>query len=234
MASSNVFRRVEKKYTVTTAQMEMLKENLSHILRSDIYPTYTICNVYYDTKDNDLIRRSIEKPDFKEKMRLRSYGVPHENDTVFLEIKRKYDGTVYKRRISATYRELDGYLTKGISPVSGQIFDEVEYFRSIYDLSPKMFIAYDRCAFCGRDDENLRLTFDSNIRYRTEDVSLLVDKGQQLLECGLHIMEIKANGAMPLEMADILSKMGVYPSSFSKYGKAYIKEHLKGKEQQHA
>ncbi len=228
MASSSVFRRVEKKYIVTTAQMEMLTERFAHILKPDKYPVYTLCNVYYDTKDNDLIRRSIEKPDFKEKMRLRSYGVPWDDTNVFLEIKRKYDGTVYKRRISVTYKEAMQYLETGKTELSGQIFDEIEYFLSIYEPIPKMFIAYDRRAFCGREDESLRLTFDSDIRYRTDDVRLSSgDHGERLLDGSLHVMELKANGGVPLEMADILCENGIYPQPFSKYGRAYIKEQTK-------
>ena len=227
MGRRDVFRRVEKKYTVTTAQMERLKESFSHILRPDVYPSYTLCNVYYDTEQNELIRRSIEKPDFKEKLRLRSYGVPTDNDAVFLEIKRKYDGTVYKRRICATHRELVSYLSGGRLEICGQIIDEVEYFRSVYRLMPKMFIAYDRCAFCGKEDEGLRVTFDSDIRYRTKNVTLLYDGGERLLEGDLHVMEIKANGAMPYEMAKILSENYIYPTPFSKYGSAYMKEYIK-------
>ena len=229
MAGSSVFRRVEKKYIVTTEQMEMLKRELSNILKPDKFERYTLCNAYYDTKDYDLIRRSIDKPDFKEKMRLRSYGVPTADSPVFLEIKRKYNGTVYKRRISVTYKEAMQYLETGATELSGQIFDEIEYFRSIYELFPKMFIAYDRNAYCGIEDETLRLTFDSNIRYRTEDVLLSMgDHGNLLMDKELHVMELKANGAIPIKMADILCEKRIYPSPFSKYGKAYIK-HLKGK-----
>ena len=229
MANTCVFRRVEQKYTVTTAQMEMLTECFAQFVLPDIYPTYTLCNVYYDTENNDLIRRSVEKPCFKEKMRLRSYGIPGDEDNVFLEIKRKYDSTVYKRRIVDTYRSVMDYLERGIINGSGQIFAEIEYFRSIYDLSPKMFIAYDRKAFCGRENKDLRVTFDSDIRYRTNNVDLTDDSGERLMDCGLHIMEIKANGAMPKEMADILCDKGIYPSPFSKYGRAYIKEKKKGR-----
>ncbi len=228
MANSGVFRRVEKKYTVTTAQMELLVQALSPYLCPDDYHRYTLCNVYYDTPNNDLIRRSVEKPVFKEKLRLRSYGVPTEEQNIFLEIKRKYDGTVYKRRIEAPFRDIMEYMEKGICPACGQIFCEIEYFRSIYDLVPKILIAYDRWAFRGREDKSLRLTFDSNIRYRTENVSLLCDEGQPLMEGDLHIMEIKANGAIPREMAKILCRMEIFPSSFSKYGVAYIKEKQKG------
>lgn len=225
MASVCVFRRVEKKYIVTTEQMEMLKKLFAHILRPDKYEKYTLCNVYYDTENSDLIRRSIDKPAFKEKMRLRSYGVPTEDQSVFLEIKRKYDGTVYKRRIEVSYGEAIAYLENGGYSGDGQIFDEIGYFRSLYDVIPKMFISYDRTAFCGINDSSLRLTFDSNIRYRTSELSLSCgDGGEPLTDPDLHIMEIKANEAMPREMADILCQKGIYPSPFSKYGRAYIKE----------
>ncbi len=230
MASTAVFRRVEKKYIVTAEQEKMLTELFSPMLIPDKFKEYTICSLYYDTKDNDLIRRSVEKPEFKEKLRVRSYGIPKDTSPVFLEIKRKYDGTVYKRRITLTYKEACDYMERGEINCDGQILEEIEYFRSLHKVFPAMLVVYDRRAFCGTEDSTLRVTFDHNIRYRTDRLSLSEgDNGKRLIPEGLSVMEIKANGAMPLEMARILNEKGIYPSPFSKYGKAYIKETIEAR-----
>ena len=221
--SDNVFERVEKKYILTREKYNLLLEAIEPHMCADSYGKHTIGNIYYDTDTYELIRHSIEKPKYKEKLRLRSYGVPMEDSKVYLEIKKKYDGIVYKRRISLTLAEAEAYLNEGMRPEKdSQILREIDYFISFYQPKPKIYLAYDRIAYYGKEDEEIRITFDHNIRSRENALSLGVgDQGTPLLEDDQYLMEIKVPGAMPVWLADILSELEVYPSSFSKYGNVY-------------
>lgn len=194
---------------------------------SDDYPKYTICNVYFDTDSYELISKSIEKPFFKEKLRLRSYGTPKKTDTVFLEIKRKVNGVVYKRRISMPYEKMEKYLKTGsYDGFSGQVFKEIDYFIKHYHPKPQLYLAYEREAYKGTgNDEALRVTFDSDIRWRERNVSICDDSDcSYMLDSGQKLMEVKANGAMPIWLCEALSRLNVFPFSFSKYGTFYKKK----------
>jgi len=216
------FLRVEKKYLLESKIYEEFYNKIKDRMATDAYGTYAISNIYFDTDNFQLIRDSIEKPKFKEKLRLRSYGVPAEEDTVFLEIKRKFNGVVYKRRVALTLKQAKEYLESKKTDASNQIFKEIDYFFKFYNPKPKVFIAYDRTALYCKEDEDLRLTFDTNIRSRTYDLDLSCgDYGDMLLDKTYVLMEIKGEKAMPLWLADILSEMNIYPNSFSKYGKVY-------------
>lgn len=223
MADNFTFKRYEKKYLLNREQYERLQECLKPYIQLDQYGLHTICNIYYDTDQFDLIRTSIEKPPYKEKLRLRSYGIPQEGGKVFLEIKKKWKGVVYKRRIAMTLEEAENYLEKGKAlPEDGQIEREIDYFVKFYHPKPKMYIAYDREAYFGKEDNALRITFDQNIRSREEDLQLeLGDAGKLLLDSEYRLMEIKVSGAFPMWLAHILSELEIYPTSFSKYGNIY-------------
>ena len=223
MGISYTFKRYEKKYLLNGEQYSAICERLKGKAETDSYGLTTVCNIYYDTEDFYLIRESLEKPDYKEKFRVRSYGVPDENSTVFLEIKKKYDGVVYKRRISLPYKEAADYLERGIPPENrSQIFREIDWLLNFYKAKPKVYIAYDRIAMQGTQEKELRITFDSNIRSRFEDLKLsLGDCGRLLLPKDCYLMEIKAPGAMPIWLARTLSELKIMPVSFSKYGNVY-------------
>lgn len=230
MAKGLTFQRSEKKYLLTTAQYTALRDVLDEHMAADKYGQYTVCNLYFDTEHNDLIRRSIEKPRYKEKMRLRSYGVVGDGDKVFLEIKKKFKGVVYKRRIVLPYREAKAYLYEGIPPSeTGQIFREIDYFIRFYDAAPKLYLSYDRLALCGIGEEKgLRVTFDRNIQSRTYDLDLSIPpSGEQLLEPDQWLMELKAPGAVPLWLSETMTRLKIYPASFSKYGRIYSRDQLR-------
>ena len=187
----------------------------------------TICNIYYDTPSHQLVRNSIEKPVYKEKLRVRSYGVPNNEDMVFVELKKKYKGVVYKRRIEMTLAQTrDFFAGKEVPHNNPQIENELKYFLKFYEgIAPAMYLSYDRLAYCGAEDPSLRLTFDTHILYREEQKEL--DKGiwgKELLPAGVRVMEIKIPNAMPLWLSAILDKLEIYPASFSKYGTAYLNE----------
>lgn len=221
--SNDIFQRYEKKYILTKEQYEKFQMLVSEYLQIDQYGESTICNLYYDTPSYDLIRTSIEKPPYKEKLRLRSYGVPGKSDKTFVEIKKKYDGIVYKRRIELPLEQAEHYLDHGISPnQETQIKKEIDYFLKFYQPMKKMYIAYDRIAMIGSQDPSIRVTFDRNIRYRMDHLELSAgDEGTCILEPDTVLMEIKVAGAYPLWMVAILTELKLYPTSFSKYGSCY-------------
>lgn len=222
-----VFQRYEKKYLLTREQYGALMDRVGRRLILDQYGLHTICNIYFDTEDYELIRTSIEKPDYKEKLRLRSYGVPKSCSPVFIEIKKKYEGIVYKRRIGMSLDSAEKYLYEGIIPKEhSQILEEIQWFVSFYHPKPSVYLAYDRRAYFGRDMEEFRVTFDENIRYREERLYLSEgDWGTGLLPENRVLMEVKIPGSMPFWFGRILSELDIFPISFSKYG-AYYKENL--------
>ena len=235
MAYQAVFKRKEMKYLLTARQYQGLMEELKDRIVPDDFPVSAISNLYYDTPDFRLIRTSLQKPRYKEKLRLRCYRVPNADTQAFLEIKKKAMGIVYKRRESLPYRRAVNYLAGRGPGGDSQIFRELDWMLKSYQtLAPAMFLSYDRLSFKGREDPSVRLTFDRNILWRTTALDLSAGTwGEQLLSPGERLMEIKITGAMPLWLAEALSRCGVYPTSFSKYGKAYetlLWRELNGKE----
>ncbi|MBE6688031.1 MAG: polyphosphate polymerase domain-containing protein [Ruminococcaceae bacterium] len=220
-----VFQRYEKKYLLTEDKYHNLCKDLSGYMQTDKYGLTTICNIYYDTSDFRLIRTSLEKPRYKEKFRVRSYGVPQSDSDVFLEIKKKYKNVVYKRRAVMTHEQSLKYLSNNIKPYDSQIMREIDYFFRLYELSPSVFLAYDRIAMFGIQDPELRMTFDTNIRSRFHDLNLAYgDSGELLIDNeAKYLLEIKTLNSIPLWLTRILSKNEVYPTSFSKYGRVYEK-----------
>jgi len=218
-----IFRRKEVKYLLTAEQRKCFIEAISGNISKDKFDKYTICNVYYDTPDAMLIRRSIEKPVYKEKMRIRSYGIASDSTNVFIELKKKYKGIVYKRRIAMPLKEATTYIA-GESIRTGQIEEEIDYFLGLYEgISPAMFISYNRQAYSAVENPDIRITFDDNILWRDKDVSLSSEiYGNPILENNKSIMEIKCVGAMPLWIVKALSENRIFKTSFSKYGKAYL------------
>ena len=225
--SQEVFRRIEKKYIVDEPTYEKLIKKLDGHFVKDRYYKSTICNIYYDTPSHQLVRNSIEKPVYKEKLRVRSYGVPNDEDMVFVELKKKYKGVVYKRRIEMTLAQTrDFFAGKEVPHDNPQIENELKYFLKFYEgIAPAMYLSYDRLAYCGTEDPSLRLTFDTHILYREEQNEL--DKGiwgKELLPAGMRVMEIKIPNAMPLWLSAIFDELEIYPASFTKYGTAYLNE----------
>lgn len=220
------FKRYEKKYLITEEQYKRLLLRLEGRMIEDKYAHSLINNIYYDTPDFLLIRRSIEKPVYKEKLRVRSYGVPGKTDKVFVEIKKKYKGVVYKRRIHVPLEEATAFLAKEIPcPKPGQIGNEISYFVSYYKgLSPAMFISYERYSLASPTDSVLRITFDRNITWRTTDLDLTKGVyGEKLDLDGRVLMEIKIPDAAPLWLSALLDELEIRPTSISKYGRAYGK-----------
>ena len=221
-----VMKRYEMKYILDPEQTGFLIKGLEGHMRPDAYGLTSVASLYYDTPDHLLARRSIEKPRFKEKIRLRSYGMATEQTPVYLELKRKADGIVYKRRVQTTIPLVKQFFEgDGDICAKGQINSEIRYFRDYYkSLVPACLIIYDRVAYF-EPDGDLRLTLDYAPRYRVADLNLTKSMyGTLLLPEGSTILEIKVQGAMPLWLADLLSRGKIYKTSFSKYGAAYTEQ----------
>lgn len=227
----DVFRRRELKFLINESQRDALQQLLEEKMVPDKYGRSTICNLYYDTPDFRLIRHSLEKPVYKEKLRLRSYGRIVPGVDVFLEMKKKYKGIVYKRRVKVSQEDAKAFMEYRASlPKDGQIARELVYFRDFYkDLEPRVYLSYDREAWYDPEDSGFRMTLDRNIRYRTTDFDLGSSyDGQVLLPPDMSLLEVKASGGIPMWLTEHLSSQKIHKQSFSKYGNAYL-EMLKEK-----
>lgn len=217
-----VFKRREIKFLLDDAQREALELVLAGRMRPDEHGPSTVRNVYYDTPTALLARRSAEHPAYKEKIRTRCYGTPHPFDPVFVELKKKCDGIVYKRRCELPATDA-AELLAGRGRPRTQIERELDWTCRRYEgLRPTAYLAYDRVAYYAIDDRDLRLTFDRDVRARWEDVRLTgSDAGERVLAPGISILEIKTSKAMPIWLVRGLENIGARKSSFSKYGRAW-------------
>lgn len=217
------FKRYEQKYLLSAQQYASFRKRLDEYIQPDEYFQSTVCSVYYDTEDFRFIRSSIDGPVYKEKLRLRSYNVPAADSTVFVELKEKFMGLVYKRRIAMTVGEAIDYLSgRSALKNDSQPGREIDWFLRSNRVSPKVFLASDREAYVGREDNELRITFDRDIRWRGDELDLtLGSHGENLTESGQVLMEIKMPESSPLWLARMLSEEKIFPTSFSKYGTCY-------------
>ncbi|MCH5249522.1 MAG: polyphosphate polymerase domain-containing protein [Lachnospiraceae bacterium] len=224
MKYQNVFMRYELKYIITQEQKEKIIKAMEPYMALDEYGRTVIRNIYFDTDNYRLIRKSIEGPAYKEKLRIRSYNKAKPKSTVFVELKKKYQSVVYKRRLPLSEISAMNWVAGEEScEEESQISKEIDYFLSYYEnLHPVVFLSYEREAYYSPDGGDFRVTFDDNILCRQEDISLESDVwGTPLLEDGKVLMEIKCSTGIPLWMLNILSEEHIYKTSFSKYGTAY-------------
>lgn len=236
-----IFNRHEKKYRISEKTFLRIQDRLSGYMELDAYnkrhETYSISNIYYDTKDSHLIRTSLEKPKYKEKLRLRSYGAPGSDSKIYVEIKKKVAGLVNKRRSALKPAEAYAFLRDGILPapqsyMNEQVLREIAYVLEQHALEPALCLSYDRRAYFGADGNDLRVSFDTNIRTRRTDLRLESGGyGEPLLDGDSWLMEIKVARSIPVWLCRLLSEYGVYPVSFSKYGTEYkqMLEHEAGR-----
>lgn len=222
MSVNDKFKRYELKYLLSVPQYNLIREAMDCYMRGDRFGESDICNLYCDTPDFLLARRSIEKPFYKEKLRIRSYGVASGQSEVFVEIKKKFDSVVYKRRIATDEKTAFGLLD-GNKGRGTQIEREILYFAKLYaGIRPQIFLSYRREAFFGKEDSGFRMTFDRDILWRNRDLSLQKSiYGSPVIAGDLILMEIKTAAAVPLWLAELLSETRLYKTSFSKYGTAY-------------
>ena len=217
MAYQMTFKRYELKYLLTRQEKQNVLKSMAEHMKLDDYGRTVIRNIYFDTENFRLIRRSLEKPVYKEKLRIRSYKPVQITDPVFVEIKKKYKSVVYKRRLLLPEKTvMESFRTGEPLPVCSQIGDEIQYFREYYkNLQPSVFLSYEREAFHSLDGSDFRVTFDENILYRRNDISLGSEiYGHPLLGKQQTLMEIKTSGGIPLWMSETLTKHHLYKTSF--------------------
>lgn len=221
----HIFKRYEMKFLLNREQKERLKKLMLNYMEEDYYGRSTIRSLYFDTPTYRIIRASIEKPVYREKLRIRSYKKVEHDDEIFVELKKKYKKVVYKRRINMTEQEAMNYICcrndKDIE--KSQIKNEIDYFLDYYkDIRPSVLITYDREAFYEVGNRDFRVIFDENILWRKEDLSLCSEiYGDALLDEGYTLMEVKTTGGIPIWMTDFLTEEKIYKATFSKYGFAY-------------
>lgn len=225
-----VYNRYEQKYILTKIQKDTLIAILEVHLAYDTYSgpgkSYVVRNIYYDTTDYAVVRESIQKPVYKEKLRLRCYDDPvTDDDTVYLEIKKKFQGRVNKRRLALPYRDALFMMQNLLPPkaIDTQIAREITYAIKRTDMKPGAVIRYNRTAFVSAD-ETLRVTFDNNIMFCDKSNHFLTNDGPYhpvLKDPALYLLEIKSSTNFPLWLVRALSNMTLFSQSFSKYGQAY-------------
>jgi len=221
----NVFKRHEIKFMLTKEQFADIQELFDVHMHPDHFSNYLVQNMYFDTANWDSVRTSIEKPVYKEKLRLRCYGIPEKDTLMFLELKKKYKGIVYKRRIAFPMKELfenSKNLHKIIEDDASQIGRELKFYLDSHDVYERAYISYHRSAFF--DGKDLRVTFDTDAYFRLHSFGYEEpNNGQTLLEPDTILMEVKTAGGIPLWFTEFLSAHKIYPTSFSKYGTGYTK-----------
>lgn len=229
MSYENVFKRYEVKFLISDDQKKALYQKMKDYMKPDEFGKSTICNLYFDTPDKLLIRRSLDKPCYKEKLRVRSYGLAKAESPVFIELKKKYQGIVYKRRIHLDEKTARNYLVNHIPLLKqNQISKEIDYLMALYgNIEPAVFLSYRREAFFDQSDQNFRMTFDENVLMRDYDLSLNSGVyGQPLLANDTLILEVKTVFGLPKWLRDFLSDHKIYKTSYSKYGNAYTNQIL--------
>ena len=218
--SKNFFKRKEKKYLLSREQFEKVRAKIEEEMAHDGFFESEIYNVYFDNAQNELISQAIQSEDYKCKVRARNYGKNYAEEA-FLEIKSKIDGTVFKRRIKLKMCDFEEFLRTGELEKS-QVGREILHIFEEKNLKPKVFIAYNRLSYKSKTANELRITFDTNLRFRHKDFHLKTDENcERYFKNPTFIMETKTVEGFPSWLVDFLSKNKIYPSSFSKYGKIY-------------
>ena len=229
MATQMTFKRYETKYIMTILQKEELISVMKEYMEADCYGKSSILSLYLDTSNFLLVRRSIEKPQYKEKLRVRSYGIADADTVIYLELKKKFNSIVYKRREDMREKQFEQYLATKVPCKNTQIMRELDYAMKRYDnLVPSILISYEREAFFGKNDSEFRMTFDENILWRDYDLSLCSSiYGEPALMPGKVLLEVKTTGAIPLWLVNFFSLHNIRSTSFSKYGTAYLSKYNK-------
>lgn len=227
---SDVFKRKETKYILSKKQYEELLRIMDGKMAVDKYGKQTVNNIYFDNDNFELVSRSIDRPVYKEKLRMRVYGVPKDDSLAFFELKKKYQGIVYKRRINAPLEKIERYIHSGIPVEDSQIFREIDFVYRSKALEPKLYLAYDRVAYYGLDDEEFRMTFDTDIRYSFENTDVRCKNPVLLTGDDFVLMETKCQLVYPRWLIDFLNGNNLFKTSFSKYGTVYAKVLLENKE----
>lgn len=234
--AKEVFTRHELKFLIDRHTYGKIYKALMPYLVVDQHANkqgyYTVSNIYYDTKDDLFHYEKMKGQDFRQKLRLRTYGHSDLDSESYLEIKKKHKGLVNKRRTALRLRdayrflevdEIDNNdLIDNTNASNIQILKEVAFLKKFYTLEPKVALCYERQAFQGKEDNELRITFDDNLRKRHHNLRLeLGSEGASYVSRDIFVLEIKVNDTIPLWLARILSQFSCSVQSFSKYSTSH-------------
>ena len=198
----------------------------------DEYGLHTINSLYYDTVNYDLISLARRKPNYREKLRIRCYGTDYVNAPYFLEIKKKVNKVIYKRRVDMNFYQVNDFINHGLLPINNSFSDELTLMevKRILDnnVFPSVMVIYDRIALFDNLDPNFRVTFDFNMRWRKDRLNFLHDDSGSIIAPEVDvIMEVKILKSYPLWFSQLLSELKIFPQSFSKFGEVYKRYILK-------
>lgn len=235
--SQTAERRGELKYLMTEEVYRMFRAASQEYLEPDSFACSLVSSLYLDNDDNAIIRRSLEKPPYKEKLRIRTYvDEPGPGDTCFFEIKKKFKGTVFKRRVEMTLGEALSFCRNGKRPeetltalsdadrrTALQILQEIEWLFMLYgDLRPSFLVSCKRLSLKEKTTDSLRITFDRDLRWSFDrQREFLGSATNALIDPASRIMEIKSTKGMPFWLIEVLNELELRPQSFSKVGKSY-------------
>ena len=217
-----IIDRMEQKYFVSFDKYKKLMDIIEDKLVKDKYFSERIYNIYFDNDEYEFMTKSLDKPLYKEKVRLRSYETADKNSNVFLEIKKKFQGHGNKRRVVINYNDAIDYINNKIIPdTNKQIMNELDYTFKKNNLKPKISLTYDRLSYAFKEDDSYRITFDTNIRYSNKKIDLVdLDDDYCLFNDG-YIMEVKTLKGYPMWFIKALNELKLFPTSYSKVGEAY-------------
>jgi len=223
---SRVFDRWELKYVVTVKQMYQLMHALKNYVVLDENGDdglYKIKSIYYDSHDFKFYHEKMNGNKYRQKVRLRGYNNVAYNDDVYFEIKQRYNTTVQKRR--AELKLSDAYeLMK--HPLDAEqyadkkriVLDEIRYLSSMHALEAKAIVSYDRKAYMGKYEDGLRITFDTNLKCRKENLNLEeYHKEKYFVHPSLAVLEIKTNEKVPIWLVSLIQRFEIEAHRVSKY-----------------
>ena len=222
-----IFSRREQKYLITQWQYLQLVENILPYMRPDKYGVegrYSVTSLYFDNDDQDIYFETKNKLKYRQKLRLRVYDDTDRNGTAFFEVKQKHNKVVNKRRLVMPLSEAYRYLNNDAEELSsyetsnGQVLKEIDHFKRFYDLQPEMIVSYNRHAFHGVTDPELRITFDLDLKCRNEDLALENGSyGHNFIDENLVVLEVKVNDSVPLWLTRHLQDLDCEQRSASKF-----------------
>lgn len=224
------FNRFELKYLLPIEHAGEFKKAIKSFLHVDSFGEegqYALTSLYYDTPDHRFYWEKIDGIKVRRKLRIRHYETRDAitpETPVFVEIKKRIDRVIIKKRAKMPYKDAVNLCNEGIMPAKfdpkdKKTLEEVQSMFHTYPLRPTLITSYFRHALIGTHyDLGLRVTFDTNIRFRDHDLDLTSkNRGKFIIPPNIALMEIKANGAIPYWLTEMIGAHNIRLIRVSKY-----------------